>query len=298
MSEKLKIGYFADGKWSHNALKFMLEDNTLEIKFICVRFDTTDQVLKEYAKKYEIDYLKHININSLEFKEIVKKYDCDIFISMSFNQVFKKEIINLPRLKTINCHAGKLPFYRGRNILNWVLINDDDEFGITVHFVDEGIDTGDIILQKVFRITDKDDYNSLLNISYIECAKILYDAIKLIQTNKHKLIKQNSINPTGFYCGMRIEGDECLSWKQTSREIFNFIRAISKPGPMARSYLKGKEMRINRAQLIYKAPIYKGIPGQIIGKQEDRIIVKTLDSFIEITEYEYEGSIKIGDRLI
>jgi methionyl-tRNA formyltransferase len=65
---------------------------------------------------------------------------------MSFNQIFKSEIINLPRLKTINCHAGKLPFYRSRNILNWVLINDEKEFGITVHYVDEGIDTGDIIL--------------------------------------------------------------------------------------------------------------------------------------------------------
>ena len=62
---------------------------------------------------------------------------------------------NMPPLKTINCHAGKLPFYRGRNILNWVLINDEREFGITVHYVDEGIDTGDIILQRVFPITDK-----------------------------------------------------------------------------------------------------------------------------------------------
>ena len=73
---------------------------------------------------------------------------------MSFNQIFRKDIINLTPIGIINCHAGKLPFYRGRNILNWVLINDEKEFGITVHFVDEGIDTGDIILQKTFPITD------------------------------------------------------------------------------------------------------------------------------------------------
>ena len=62
------------------------------------------------------------------FFNLVKKYNCDIFISMSFNQIFKKKIINLPRYKTINCHAGNLPFYRGRNILNWVLINDEKIF--------------------------------------------------------------------------------------------------------------------------------------------------------------------------
>ena len=77
---------------------------------------------------------------------------------MSFDQIFKEEIINIPPLKIINCHAGKLPFYRGRNILNWALINDEKEFGITVHYVDFGIDTGDSILQKNYEITDDDDY--------------------------------------------------------------------------------------------------------------------------------------------
>ena len=55
---------------------------------------------------------------------------------MSFNQIFRKKIINTPKIGVINCHAGKLPFYRGRNVLI-VLINDESEFGITVHFIDE-----------------------------------------------------------------------------------------------------------------------------------------------------------------
>ena len=96
---------------------------------------------------------------------------------MSFNQIFKNNLINLPPLKIINCHAGKLPFYRGRNVLNWVLINDENEFGITVHFIDEGIDTGDIILQKTFKIDDTDDYQTLLSRAYKECGSILYDSI-------------------------------------------------------------------------------------------------------------------------
>ena len=80
---------------------------------------------------------------------------------MSFNQIFKREMIDLPKYGTINCHAGKLPFYRGRNILNWALINDEKEFGITVHYMDEGIDTGDIIVQRTYPIGEEDDYGIL-----------------------------------------------------------------------------------------------------------------------------------------
>jgi len=106
----------------------LIADETIDIRFICVRFNSEDEKLKGFCKKYGIDYLKHQDINSRDFLNRVKKYECDLFVSMSFDQIFKKEIINMPRLKTINCHAGKLPFYRGRNVLNWVLINDEKEF--------------------------------------------------------------------------------------------------------------------------------------------------------------------------
>ena len=151
---KLNIGYFADGPWSHEAFEKLINDSEITISFICVRFDTKDLTLKHYSEKYNIEYLKHENINSDEFISIVKKYNCDLFVSMSFNQIFRSVIINLPKYKTINCHAGKLPFYRGRNILNWALINDEKKFGITVHYVDVGIDTGGIILQRSYKLID------------------------------------------------------------------------------------------------------------------------------------------------
>jgi methionyl-tRNA formyltransferase len=215
---------------------------------------------------------------------------------MSFNQIFKEKIINMPTLKTINCHAGKLPFYRGRNILNWVLINDEKEFGITVHYMDKGIDTGDIIMQRSYTVTDDDTYNTLLEVSFSECASILYDSIKLLQKSNVKPIEQSSINKTGFYCSQRKEGDELLNWNQTSREIFNFVRAICKPAPMARSIINGKEIMINKVKLVHNAPNYKNIVGAVIGKDKNDIYVKTKDSFVRIVEYSYEDKIKIGDR--
>jgi methionyl-tRNA formyltransferase len=216
---------------------------------------------------------------------------------MSFNQIFKERIINLPRLKTINCHAGKLPFYRGRNILNWALINDEKEFGITVHYIDEGIDTGDIILQRSYPITEEDNYATLLETSFIECARVLYDALKLVQSGEVERICQTDIHPVGFYCGRRGEGDEVLNWNQNSREIFNFIRAICKPGPMATTMNGNKIVKINSARLIENAPCYINTVGQIVGKTKDGYVVKTIDSTIEIKEIETEVQLKIGDKL-
>jgi len=294
---KIKIGYFADGPWGHNTFELLNNDKRFEIGFICVRFDSEDEVFIKLAKDNNIDLIKHKNVNSDEFLNEMQKYSCDIFVSMSFNQILKSKFINFPPLGTINCHAGKLPFYRGRNILNWVLINDEKEFGITVHYVDEGIDTGDIILQKVYPITDADDYNTLLNRAYLNCAVVLHEALILIYGERLNTIKQENIHPIGHYCIQRRNGDENIDWNNNSREIFNFVRSICKPGPVARTHFGDQEIKINRVSLINSAPTYKLICGAIVGTRDDKLIVKTGDSTICIEEYESERKLRIGDRL-
>lgn len=296
--EKLKIGYFADGPWGHNALLRLLEDETIGIGFIVPRNDTKDTFLKEKAKEYGIDYLCPVKVNSDEFYELAQKYGCDLFVSMSYNQIFRSRIYNLPPLKTINCHAGKLPLYRGRNIINWALINDEKEFGITVHYVDDGIDTGDIILQRTYPITDQDDYNTLLEVAYKECPNILYDAIKLIQKGESERVSQDTICKDGLYCGMRRPGDEIIDFTNTSRELFNFVRSICKPGPMAQACLDDEVViKINKVTYNDSYPKYIGTPGQILAIIGGRPILKTKDSYVFIDEYECERKLKVGDRL-
>ena len=295
--KKISVGYFADGPWSHEALKRITLDETIKIKFICARDDMPDEILKSAALKLGIDFFTNPRINSDDFYDQVSGYECDLFVSMSFNQIFKSKLINLPPLKIINCHAGKLPFYRGRNVLNWVLINDEREFGITVHYVDEGIDTGDIILQRTFKIDDEDDYSTILLRAYKECSVILYDSIKLVQSDSVEIIRQRDLHPLGFYCTARVEGDEKLDWHQSSRTVFNFVRSICDPGPQARSFHNGQEMKINKVELIPNAIIYRGIPGCVIGIESEGFLVKTSDSFVKVTQWSGAPFPKIGDRL-
>lgn len=294
----MKIGYFADGPWSHRALEKIVKRGKVEVQFICVRSDSVDPVLPQMGEKLGIPCIKHVNVNSEEFLNSISHYKCDLHVSMSFNQIFRKSILESTPKGVINCHAGKLPFYRGRNILNWALINDEKEFGITVHHVDAGIDTGDIILQRNFPITDQDSYQTLLEVAYEECAVILADALDLIVNGEDKRVSQATIHPVGMYCGRRGPGDEQINWMQDSRDLFNFIRSICSPGPKATTTYKGSEAKINKAQIVELAPSYKGTPGQIIGKTSNGWLVKTQDSFIEICEIELPAGIKlsVGER--
>ncbi len=294
---EINIGYFADGPWSHKTLEKLVKDLEVKISFICARYESKDETLKDLAKFHNIDYLKDKNVNSDKFISILKKYNCDLFISMSFNQIFKPKIINLTKYKIINCHAGKLPFYRGRNVLNWVLINDEKDFGITVHYVDEGIDTGDIIIQKIFQITDSDNYKTILEKAYVECANILYEAVSMFKKGNVKAYKQNELANTSSYFSKRKEGDEILNWNQTSREIFNFVRAICRPGPVARAFINLNEMKINKVELIDKVTNYdyEFKIGNVVDIVNNSFIVKTKDNFIIVTEFEFDGNINIGD---
>lgn len=290
------IGYFGDGPWSHQALEKLLADPTIRVAFICARFEQPDPVLRELAERERIPFLTHANINAGDFIAEVSRARCDLFVSMSFNQIFRKAIRELPPLRTINCHAGKLPFYRGRNILNWALINDEKEFGVTVHYVDSGVDTGDILAQRAFPISDADSYATLLERAFPACAELLYDTIKQMQAGSVAGRPQRLVHPIGMYCTARMPGDERMVWNQSSRAVFNFVRAICRPGPEARTALRGGEVRINRVELVAAAPIYQGIPGAILGTDPSGFLVKTADSFVRVTEWSGLEKPRVGDR--
>lgn len=292
-----KVGYFADGPWAHRALDLLVARNDLKIVFICGRYDKTDDLLKLMAFKRKIPFLSHPSVNSSEFISQIQTYSCDLFVSMSFNQIFRKQLIEIPTLGTINCHAGKLPFYRGRNVLNWVLINDEREFGVTVHFVDEGVDTGDIIRQECFPISDTDTYGTILERAYDACAALLNQSISDLFNKAVLRKRQDDIHPLGLYCTARGVGDEKLNWNQPSRQVFNFVRAISFPGPVARCFKGGAEVKISRVDFLPDAPSYLGIPGAILAKDGGGLLVKTSDNYVRLVDWQSDVTLKVGDRL-
>lgn len=299
MTKKLKVGYFADGPWSHTALERLLQSDLCELSFIVPRFDTQDPVLKQYAHRFSVPFLPHPNVNDEGFISHLQSLGADLFISMSFNQILRKRIIDAAPLGFINCHAGALPYYRGRNPLNWALINDEKYFGVTAHYVDEGIDTGDIIIQKKVDILEQDDYSSLLEKAFIKCSEVLAEAVEHIVADKVNRVRQSEIDPYGFYCGMRRVGDEVIDWNLPARRIHNLIRAITLPGPAARTSSDGSEIAIIKSRFIPEAPNYISTPGEVVGRDQRGVYVKAGDSvlqIIEIASISSEGEVGKAER--
>lgn len=296
----IKIGYFADGPWSHRALELIAADDRFQVLFIVPRFDTRDPILADWAKRLNVPFLPIERVNTPEAIAQLKFFGADLFVSMSFNQILKRPILDAAPLGFINCHAGALPFYRGRNILNWALINDEKVFGITVHKIDEGIDTGDILIQRLLSIGDDDTYRTILDRAISACGDVLHEALVGLALGTLHARPQSEIHPVGTYYGRRRPGDEWIDWTWSSRRIFNFVRAITTPGPCAMTTLDGTVVKIIAARMIDGAPSYISTPGEIVGVSAEGRVVKTGDTTLLVTAYESgDGmpvSLKIGQR--
>jgi methionyl-tRNA formyltransferase len=283
-----------DNQWAQNLLLELINNN-YDVQFVGLR-QKKDLYLQNLAKKHDIKS-DFISINSQKYLNLLDKLKPDYIVSMSYDEIFKNSILD--SYKVINCHCGMLPNYRGRNPLNWVLINAEKYFGITVHMVDENIDTGDIILQGIYPINIHHTYKDLRDFCYIECKNIVISALEKLKIGSMNIRKQGE---HGIYCVKRQLQDEYIDWNQKSYEIYNFIRALY-DDPCAKSNLGSDLVNIEHDVIIKRAlysnnlPIYKGIPGSILKKTDNYILVKTGNSWLKIIDYESKIKLKVGDRL-
>ena len=278
----MKIGYFGDGPWSHLALERVLGLTGVTVAFITARHDAPDPVLRDWARALDVPFFTFEDVNAPAVIGQIAEFATDLLVSMSFNQILRSEILSVAPLGFVNCHAGALPFYRGRNPLNWALINGEERFGVTVHHVDLGIDTGDIIVQRFTDIAVDDSYGTVLPKAYELCAETLCEALRRMADGTATRTPQSDIDPVGFYCGRRRPGDEWIDWRWDSARAHNFIRAIALPAPCARTYLGDRPLALLQSALIAKAPRYLGTPGEVVGRDTSGVVVKTGDATLRV----------------
>lgn len=302
---KLKLAYFGDGPWSHKALVSLAErKDDFEIVFVAPRFDYQDPELCRLAVDLNLNVRFFEDVNSAEALVEIQASEIDIVVSMSFNQIFGATFLTLPSIGTVNCHAGALPRYRGRNILNWALINGEAEFGVTAHFVDMGIDTGDILHQEMIPIAEQAKYKDLLSAAYDACPRVLIAALDKLLDGTANPQPQARLG-SGFYCGRRGPGDEWIEWAWTAERIVNFVRAISSPGPGAVTMLDGQMVKVLKASFDPDSPTYICTEGEVVGRNELGVLVKASDRTVLLERCLNSDSIEsyiprwqIGKRLI
>lgn len=190
----------------------------------------------------------------------------DLILCVNYRYILTREIYKAARLGAINIHGSLLPAYRGRTPNTWAIINGETETGVTVHVIDDGIDTGPILCQSTIPITLHDTGHSLsLKLTSVY-PQLVREAIRKIQEKTFAPIPQDESKATVF--PKRNPDDGRIDWTWTAKRIFDWVRAQTAPYPGAFTYLRGIKMTVWEAEWVQQtsSPIVPaGRPGEVVG---------------------------------
>jgi methionyl-tRNA formyltransferase len=166
--------------------------------------------------------------------DFINTHNISVGIINSFDFILDACIVENSKLRILNVHGGKLPEYRGANVLNWAIIRGEEEIGVTFHLVDKLVDTGPIIYELKLKIDRADTALTLQKRMAVEIEDKLYSLLPLFIENKLLLKEQSTINAK--YHKKRRPEDGLFNWTFSDEEIYNLIRGLVYPWPGARYY--------------------------------------------------------------
>ncbi len=180
--------------------------------------------------------------------EKLKNLDIDLIVTCAYGQIIPKEVLDMPKYGCINVHASILPKYRGSAPIQWCLFNNDDVTGVTIMYMDEGMDTGDIIKIKEIPILDSDNVGTLHDkLSKLGC-DLLLEVLPTIFNKTNNRIKQGN-NYT--MAPMIKREDERLDFNEEGKKIIGKIKGLN-PWPLANIIINNQEIKVLEAEFVQK----------------------------------------------
>ena len=239
--------------------------------------------VKEVAVKHHIPVFQPEKIRK-DYDDILALHP-DIIITCAYGQIIPKAILDYPKYGCINVHASLLPKLRGGAPLHHCIIDGYDKTGVTIMYMDEAMDSGDIISQKETPITDQDTMESIHDRLRVMGRDLLLETLPSILNGTATRMKQNEDEVTYAYNIKREE--EYLDFTKTSRELFNQIRGLS-PIPGSSCTIGDKDFKVYMAR-IEKVDTSKKIPGEVLHIYKDGIGIATKDYEIVLTDIKPSG---------
>ena len=241
----------------------------------------TPPPVKEKAISYNIPVHQPNNIKKADTISIIDNLSPDCIVVVAYGQILPKQILNIPPLGCINVHASLLPKYRGAAPINWAVVNGETITGITTMYMDEGLDTGDMIIKKEISIKDKtagELYNELAFVG----AEVLGETMDLIAQNNAPRQKQNDSEST--YAPMMDKSLGKIIWDMSAIEIYNLVRGVN-PWPTAYTFYKGNRFKIWKAAFVNEECSEK--VGTILRANQNGIFVCTGNGILVIEKIQF-----------
>lgn len=238
-----------------------------------------------------LNYIDYDELNEPQLIEKIKKLDVDAAVVCSFNYKIPKVLMNATRDGFINVHPSMLPKYRGGNPYSRVIMNGETETGVTIHFMDEGFDTGDIIAQKAYHIHSKATMGTIFNELNVLGIELLLQVLQAYENEELPRIPQ----PRGdFISGKGLaDGEIFINYNRSAEEIERFIRALN-PFILASTTFRGNMMKIMKAEVASDAFCIPHPAGTVAKIEDDKFFIATSKGLIVPTVLQF-GSFFIGD---
>ncbi|MCX7966782.1 MAG: formyltransferase [Syntrophorhabdaceae bacterium] len=236
----------------------------------------------ELAEKYSIPYHTPKSLKEGNWSEYIKSLEPDVIFSFYYRYMIPMDIIEIPHIGAFNMHGSLLPKFRGRAPVNWVLIKGEKKTGVTLHYMVEKPDAGDIIAQKEVDIDFEDTAKTLLLKLASAARELIRDVLPLIETRQFKTTPQTG--ESSYYGGRKPE-DGIINWEDDAISIYNLIRAVTHPYPGAFTYFEGKKLYIWWAKPIEGKS--NAEPGTVVSK--DPLVVSTGKNMLRLITVQLEG---------
>jgi len=249
--------------------------------------------VKEWASQKNIATYTTEEVNSPPWIAKISEINPDVIFSFYYRKMICLEILNLPRVGAFNLHGSLLPAYRGRCPVNWVIINGEKQTGITLHYMIEKPDAGDIVGQRAVAIGITDTAKTLYDKLCITAKELMDEILPLIK--KEHIPRQKQDLKEGSYYGGRRPDDGRIDWKKSADEIYNLIRAVTKPYPGAFALLDNDEKII----IWWAEPVVSkevAALGKLIITDKE-ILVQTGKNAIKLLDIEVKGKHLRGEQI-
>ncbi|MEW6088038.1 MAG: methionyl-tRNA formyltransferase [bacterium] len=240
--------------------------------------------VKQLALENRLHILQPESAGYLDFIQELKDLRPDIIIVTAYGQILNKEFLSIPKQGCINVHASLLPKFRGSAPVQRAILEGEKSTGVTIQYVSEKLDSGDIIIQKETKISPSENFISLYKRLSDLGACALKEAVYLIKTKTARPVAQDEKSAT--YARKITKQDGLIDWDDSVLRINNKIRALN-PWPGVYTFFAGLMVKIISAEFVFDGN--KKIRGEIIEVNKDRIGVCCADGIIYIKEIQPEA---------
>lgn len=252
-------------------------------------YTMTPPPVKELALKNGLSVYQPDSLRTPEAEELISSLKPEVMVVVAFGKLLPKNILAIPEKGCINVHGSLLPKYRGAAPIQWAVINGDKTTGVATMYMNEGLDTGDILLMEETEIGDNETSGELFDRLCVLGAKVLIDTLKKIEEGS--ITRTPQTEEGSSYASMLSKELSQIDWSNPAQKIHDLVRGLS-PWPVASSFYQGKRIKLHRTEVMAETHTNK-TPGQVLEGKEF-LVACGEGTILRLITVQYEGGKQMG----